>query len=134
MTTTDQTPDQIHATGLAEVARIRAEMTAVATKAGYASREAFVAKLRTDPRYYATTPEQLLTAAAATAKTIDGKMPGLFGRLPRLPYGIRAIPPRRRKAPPPPITGKVRPRAGWREPTTSTRPSCRSGPCGSCRR
>ncbi|HZF42480.1 MAG TPA: DUF885 domain-containing protein [Sphingomonadaceae bacterium] len=92
MTTTDQTPDQIHQTGLAEVARIRAEMTAVATKAGYPSREAFVAKLRTDPRYYATTPEQLLTAAAATAKTIDGKMPGLFGRLPRLPYGIRAIP------------------------------------------
>jgi uncharacterized protein (DUF885 family) len=92
MTTTDRTPDEIHATGLAEVARIRAEMDAVASKAGYPSRAAFVAKLRTDPRYYATTAEQLLTAAAATAKAIDGKMPGLFGRLPRLPYGIRAIP------------------------------------------
>lgn len=91
-TTTDRTPEQIHATGLAEVARIRAEMEAVAKKAGYASREAFVAKLRTDPKYYATTPEQLLAAAAMTAKTIDGKMPGLFGRLPRLSYGIRAIP------------------------------------------
>ncbi|CAA9501982.1 MAG: protein of unknown function DUF885 [uncultured Sphingomonadaceae bacterium] len=92
MTTTTQTPDQIHALGLREVARIRAEMEAVAKRAGYASREAFVAKLRTDLKYYATTPEQLLSAAAATAKAIDGKMPGLFGRLPRLPYGIRAIP------------------------------------------
>lgn len=92
MTTTDRTPDQIHALGLSEVARILAEMEAVSSKAGYTSRAAFVAKLRTDPGYYATSPEQLLTAAAATAKAIDGKMPGLFGRLPRLPYGIRAIP------------------------------------------
>ncbi len=92
MTTTNMTPDAIHQLGLREVARIRAEMDAVATKAGYPSRAAFIVKLRTDPKYYATTPEQLLSAAAATAKTIDGKMPGLFGRLPRLPYGIRAIP------------------------------------------
>ncbi len=92
LTTTAYTPDQIHRIGLSEVARIRAEMDAVAAKAGYASRAAFVAKLRTDPKYYAKTPEELLTAAARVAKTIDGKMPGLFKRLPRLPYGVKPIP------------------------------------------
>ena len=92
MTTTDMTPDAIHRLGMSEVARIRAEMEAVSKRAGYASREAFVAKLRTDPRYYAKTPDELLSAAASMAKTIDGKMPGLFGRLPRLSYGIRPIP------------------------------------------
>jgi len=91
-TTTDLTADQIHAIGLDEVKRIRAEMEAVAGKAGATSREAFIEQLRTDPKYYARTPEELMAAAALMAKTIDGKMPGLFGRLARLPYGVRAIP------------------------------------------
>ncbi|PTQ10924.1 DUF885 domain-containing protein [Sphingomonas oleivorans] len=92
MTTTDMTPAQIHALGLSEVARIRAEMETVARKAGYADRAAFIAKLRTDPSYYAKTPEALLQAAAFVAKTIDGKLPAYFGKLPRLPYGLRPIP------------------------------------------
>jgi len=92
MTTTGKTPDEIHAIGLAEVARIRAEMDALAKKAGYASRAAFIAKLRTDPHYFPRSPDDLIKAAALTAKTIDGKLPGYFGRLPRLPYGVRAIP------------------------------------------
>lgn len=91
-TTTTLTPEEIHAIGLSEVARIRAEMVKVATDAGYASREAFIAKLRTDPAYYAKTPEELLAAASRVAKQIDGKMPQFFGRLPRLPYGVREIP------------------------------------------
>jgi uncharacterized protein (DUF885 family) len=91
-TTTDLTPDQIHQIGLKEVARIRAEMVEVATKAGYASREAFIEHLRTDPQYYAKTPEELMQKVARVTKTIDGKMPTLFGRLPRLPYGIKEIP------------------------------------------
>ncbi len=91
-TTTLLSPDQIHVIGLGEVARIRAEMVKVATDAGYPSREAFIAKLRTDPAYYAKTPAELMAAAASVAKQIDGKMPGLFGRLPRLPYGLREIP------------------------------------------
>jgi uncharacterized protein (DUF885 family) len=91
-TTTTLTPDQIHTIGLNEVARIRAEMVAVAKAAGYPTREAFIAKLRTEPAYYAATPEALMMAAARTAKVIDGKMPQYFGRLPRLPYGIREIP------------------------------------------
>lgn len=91
-TTTDLSPDAIHQIGLKEVARIRAEMVMVATKAGYPSREAFIQHLRTDPRYYAKTPEELMEKVARVTKTIDGKMPTLFGRLPRLPYGIKEIP------------------------------------------
>lgn len=92
MTTTDMTADQIHQLGLSEVDRIRAEMAEVAKEAGYDSREAFIEHLRTDPQYYATTPEQLMEKSARQAKIIDGKLPGLFGRLPRLPYGLKEIP------------------------------------------
>lgn len=92
MTTTDMTPDAIHRLGLSEVARIRAEMEAVARRAGFPSREAMIADLRTNPAYYAKTGEELMRAAAREAKRIDGLMPTLFGRLPRLPYGLREIP------------------------------------------
>ncbi|MEA3004242.1 MAG: hypothetical protein QOH81_3030 [Sphingomonadales bacterium] len=91
-TTTDLSPKQIHAIGLGEIARIDAEMDKVARQAGFATRAGFIRELRTNPAYYARTPAELMAAAALTAKTIDGKMPGLFGRLPRLSYGIRAIP------------------------------------------
>ena len=63
-TTTNLTPDEIHELGLKEVARIRAEMEAVAKKAGFASREAMIADLRTNPKYYAKTPEELMEATA----------------------------------------------------------------------
>lgn len=91
-TTTNLTAEQIHQIGLSEVSRIRAEMVEVAKKAGYPSREAFIEHLRTDPQYYAKTPEELMEKVARVTKIIDGKMPSLFGRLPRLPYGIREIP------------------------------------------
>lgn len=90
-TTTDMAPDQIHQLGLKEVARIRAEMETVAKKAGFASREAMIADMRTNPKWYVKTPDELLAASAAMAKAIDGKMPSLFTRLPRLPYGIRPM-------------------------------------------
>lgn len=91
-TTTDLTADQIHNLGLSEVARIRAEMEQVAARAGFASREAFIADLRSNPRYYAQTPEELMMRTARITRRIDGFMPRLFGRLPRLPYTIREIP------------------------------------------
>jgi uncharacterized protein (DUF885 family) len=91
-TTTNLTPDEIHAIGLKEVARIRAEMVDIATNAGYPTRETFIQHLRTDPQYYAKTPEELMEKVARVTKVIDGKMPSLFGRLPRLPYGIKEIP------------------------------------------
>ena len=91
-TTTNLTPRQIHDIGLREVARINAEMDQVARQAGFATRQAFIQDLRTNPRHYATEPEQLMTATARVLKTIDGQLPGLFGTLPRLSYGIREIP------------------------------------------
>jgi len=91
-TTTNRSADDIHALGLSEVKRIRAEMATVAKKAGFASREAMIADLRTNPVHYAKTPEQLMQAVAREAKRIDGKMPTLFTLLPRLPYTIREIP------------------------------------------
>ena len=91
-TTTDLTPEQVHQLGLREVARIGAEMDSVAARAGHASRAAFVAQLRRDPRYYARSADELLAAAAVLAKRIDGELPRYFGRLPRLPYTVRPIP------------------------------------------
>jgi uncharacterized protein (DUF885 family) len=91
-TTTDLSPDAIHRLGLSEVARIRAEMEAVARRAGFPSREAYIRHLRTDPRYYASTPQQLMEAASYWAKVADFWMPRLFGKLPRLPYGLQEIP------------------------------------------
>jgi uncharacterized protein (DUF885 family) len=91
-TTTDLNPDQIHDIGMREARRIRAEMEKVAKEAGFASREAFIADLRTNPKHYAKAPEELMEATARVLKTIDGKMPAYFQTLPRLPYGIREIP------------------------------------------
>ena len=90
-TTTNLTPDEIHQIGLREVARIRAEMEQVASKAGFANREAMIADMRSNPKWFTKSPEELLEASAMMAKTIDGKMPSLFGRLARLPYGIRPM-------------------------------------------
>jgi len=90
-TTTELTPEQIHQIGLKEVARIRADMEAVARKAGFASREAMIADMRSNPKFFTKTPEELLEATALVTKTTDGKMPSLFTRLPRLPYGIRPM-------------------------------------------
>ena len=91
-TTTDLTPQQIHDIGLREIARIRTEMDRVAREAGHPDRAAFIRALRTDRRYYATEPEQLMRETARVLKTIDGQLPAFFGTLPRLPYGIREIP------------------------------------------
>ncbi len=91
-TTTDLTADAIHQIGLGEVARIRNEMDALAKSAGYADRPAFIAELRSNPKYYAKSPAELMAAAAQQAKIIDGLMPKYFGKLPRLPYGVREIP------------------------------------------
>jgi uncharacterized protein (DUF885 family) len=92
-TTTDMTAEQVHALGLKEVARINAEMDAVTAKSEFAGdRKAYIQHLRTDPKYYAKTPAELMEKTALVAKTIDGWMPKLFGTLPRLPYTIREIP------------------------------------------
>ncbi len=92
-TTTDLTPAQIHAIGLREVARIQREMQAVMTEVGFTGdRAAFLAQLRTDPRFYAKTPEELLKDAAFIAKKVDGKIGDFVGHLPRQRFAIVPVP------------------------------------------
>ena len=92
-TTLDLTPQEIHKTGLAEVERIGAEMNAVMKQVGFQGDfAAFLQFLRTDPRFYAKTPEELLARASRIAKRIDGKLPSLFRTLPRLPYTVEPVP------------------------------------------
>ncbi len=92
-TTTDLTPDQIHALGEQEVARIRAEMDQVIAETGFHGTFAeFLAMLHSDPRFYVTTPEALLEKSSEIAKRADDQLPHLFATLPRLPYGVRPVP------------------------------------------
>jgi uncharacterized protein (DUF885 family) len=84
---------EVHEIGLAEVARIRAEMEDVIARAGFEGGfDEWLHFLRTDPRFYAETPEALMKEVAHVLKRMDGELPRLFGRLPRMPYGIREIP------------------------------------------
>jgi uncharacterized protein (DUF885 family) len=92
-TTTELTPDEVHAIGLEEVARIRGRMDAEMQAAGWTGDFAsFLTFLRTDPQFYATTREGLLEKASEMAKRADDGLPALFGTLPRLPYGVRPVP------------------------------------------
>ncbi len=93
-TTLDLSPEEIHKIGLAEVERISAEMNAVMKQVKFQGDfAAFLQFLRTDPRFYAKTPEELLQRAAWIAKRMDGKLPALFKTLPRLPYTVLPVPP-----------------------------------------
>lgn len=92
-TTMEITPEEVHQTGLDEVARIRGEMMEIVRETGFGEDfDGFVEFLRTDPQFYAETPEELLQKTALVLKTMDGKLPGLFKTLPRLPYGIQPVP------------------------------------------
>jgi uncharacterized protein (DUF885 family) len=92
-TTTDLTPRQIHEIGQAEVKRIRTEMEAIIAKTGFQGTfPEFLTFLRTDKRFYYDTAAGLLAGYRDISKRIDGELPRLFGRLPRLPYGVVPIP------------------------------------------
>ena len=92
-TTLEISPEDVHALGLAEVARIRAEMDAIIKEVNFAgSFQDFITFLRTDPQFYAKTAKELLMHASYIAKRIDHKMPSLFAKLPRQPYGVEPVP------------------------------------------
>ena len=104
-TTTTLSPQDIHAIGLAEVARIHAEMLVVIRKTDWFSKDAalaalsddevfarFTAYLRGDARFYFQSAEELLRGYRDICKQIDAHLPELFGKLPRLTYGVREIP------------------------------------------
>ncbi len=92
-TTLELSPQAIHATGQSEVKRIRAEMDSVVHKTGFKGTfRQFIEFLRSDPRFYVTSPQALLEKSALVLKRMDGELPRLFKTLPRLPYGIREVP------------------------------------------
>jgi uncharacterized protein (DUF885 family) len=92
-TTTDLTPEQIHEIGLKEVARIDAEMRKTMVASGFkGDLPAFLHFLKTDPQFYAKTPDQLMGVSAYVVKRVDGKIGTIIGTLPRRRFGIIPVP------------------------------------------
>lgn len=92
-TTTKMTPDEIHRLGLNEVKRIRDEMQLIIDEVEFdGSFQEFLTFLRTDPQFYYDNPDDLYNAYLATSKRIDPELVKLFGKLPRMPYGVKPIP------------------------------------------
>jgi uncharacterized protein (DUF885 family) len=92
-TTTDLSPEEIHELGLSEVGRIRAAMDDVIDETGFdGDFAAFCEHLRTDPRFFCRSADELLTRYRDICKQIDPGLPALFRTLPRLPYGVKAVP------------------------------------------
>jgi uncharacterized protein (DUF885 family) len=88
-TTTNLTPEEIHQLGLDEVKRIRAEIDALIKSTGFQGDfKAFSEFVRTDPRFFWEKPEDMITGYRDIAKRLDPELIKLFGRLPRLPYGV----------------------------------------------
>ena len=92
-TTLKETPQSIHEKGLKEVARIRKEMQEIIRELNFkGSMAEFIRFLRTDPQFYAKTPEELLKHARNIAKKLDEQLPRYFKTLPRKPYGVAPVP------------------------------------------
>ena len=92
-TTTTLSPQQIHAIGQREVARLQGEITQVMREMAWSGDFASFAKhLNSDPRYFHTSPEALLDGYRAIGRRIDAALPTLFAALPRAPWGVRAMP------------------------------------------
>src|SRR2546430_859530 len=86
-------PDEIHRLGVAEVGRLHEAMLATMRETGFSGDfAAFLKFLRTDPRFYARSPEELLMRAAWIAKRFDGKAGQFFGYLPRARFAIKPVP------------------------------------------
>jgi uncharacterized protein (DUF885 family) len=91
-TTTTRTPAEIHALGLTEVKRIRSEMDSLIRSTGFTGDFAsFIHMLRTDPKFFYKDSASLVRGYRDITKRIDPELPKLFGRLPRLPYGVSTI-------------------------------------------
>jgi uncharacterized protein (DUF885 family) len=92
-TTLDLDPDTIHKIGLEQVAQLHAQMLEVMAETGFKGSFAqFLQFLRSDPQFYAKTPEELLMRSAWVAKQVDGQMARYFGHLPRARFTIVPVP------------------------------------------
>jgi len=101
-TTTDMTAEEIHELGKQEVGRISQEMQAIQDEIGFeGDQAAFQEFLQSDSQFYYNSAEELLVAYRDICKRINPELTRLFGRLPQLPYGVRAVPKFREQASPP---------------------------------
>ena len=92
-TTTELTPKEIHEIGLSEVARIKNEMDAIIKEVNWnSSFKSFLDDLRTNPKFYYETSNELFESYLATSKRIDPELVKLFKVLPSIPYGLKPIP------------------------------------------
>ncbi|HZX70775.1 MAG TPA: DUF885 family protein [Rhodanobacter sp.] len=83
MTTTNETPQQIHQIGLAEVKRIEGEMTKIAHAQGFKDLASFRASLKTNPKTHATSREDILNRYRGYIAGMEPELPKLFGLLPK---------------------------------------------------
>jgi len=83
MTTTDETPDEIHALGLSEVKRIEGLMTQIAKSQGFADLASFRASLKTNPKTHATSREDILNRYRGYLAQMQPELPKFFGLLPK---------------------------------------------------
>ena len=90
-TTTDKSPEQIHQIGLAEVARIEGEMSAIARQLGYADLAALRKSVARDRRFFASSREQILQRYRDDIAQMQPQLPKLFGTLPKTPLEVRAM-------------------------------------------
>ena len=92
-TSKSYTADIIHKIGIKEVSRIKKEMVKIISDLNFnGSFDDFFNFLRTDDRFYAKTPRELLMFARDISKRIDAKLPKFFKTLPRKPYGVAPVP------------------------------------------
>src|SRR6266699_857990 len=91
LTTTNGDPEEIHQLGLREVARIESEQLAIVKKLGFSDLKAFRASLKTNPKAFASSPEQILDKYRAYIGQMKDQLPKLFGLLPKSPLEIRPM-------------------------------------------
>ncbi|MGH6876261.1 MAG: DUF885 domain-containing protein, partial [Rhizomicrobium sp.] len=92
-TTLDIDSAEIHQIGLQQVAILHQKMMDEMHETGFKGDfPAFLKYLRTDPKFYVNTPDQLLRRAAWIAKIFDGKASTYFGLLPRSRFAIKPVP------------------------------------------
>lgn len=116
-TNIDLTPDQIHDLGLKEVQRIRAAMEAIMAKVGFKGTiEAFLADLRTNPKFIFKNPDDLRALVQAICKKAEDGLPKMFGKLPRTKYIVEPVP--EFVAPDAPMAYYMPPSADGRRPGT----------------
>ncbi|HXD38615.1 MAG TPA: DUF885 family protein [Rhodanobacter sp.] len=91
MTTTHETPQQIHEIGLAEVKRIEGEMTKIAHAQGYKDLASFRASLKTNPKTHATSREDILNRYRGFIAGMEPELPKLFGLLPKTKVVVKPV-------------------------------------------